>query len=259
MASEMEHSIEIEGIKTNYKKSGKGKTIILLHGWGCDLHIFDNLHNLLEQHFTVYSVDLPGFGKTDQPQTAWTIEDYSGFVGKFIELNDIDSPILLGHSFGGRISIILGARIQLNKIVLIGSAGVKPTRGIDYYLKVYTFKAGKHIIRLISRNDELLNKWRKTFGSSDYQNTSGIMQKVFVNVVNQDLKNFMHKINVPTLLIWGENDTATPIKDARIMEKLIPNSGLVILKNCGHYCFLEKSYEFNIIINNFLNKDQTNG
>jgi pimeloyl-ACP methyl ester carboxylesterase len=85
------------------------------------------------------------------------------------------------------------------------------------------------------------------------------MQKVFVNVVNQDLKNFMHKINVPTLLIWGENDTATPIKDARIMEKLIPNSGLVILKNCGHYCFLEKSYEFNIIINNFLNKDQTNG
>jgi pimeloyl-ACP methyl ester carboxylesterase len=142
MASEMEHSIEIEGIKTNYKKSGKGKTIILLHGWGCDLHIFDNLHNLLEQHFTVYSVDLPGFGKTDQPQTAWTIEDYSGFVGKFIELNDIDSPILLGHSFGGRISIILGARIQLNKIVLIGSAGVKPTRGIDYYLKVYTFKAG---------------------------------------------------------------------------------------------------------------------
>lgn len=259
MTSEMEHSIEIEGIKTNYKKSGKGKTIILLHGWGCDLHIFDNLHNLLEQHFTVYSIDLPGFGKTDHPQIAWTIEDYAGFVGKFIELNDIDSPILLGHSFGGRISIILGARIQLNKIVLVGSAGIKPTRGIDYYLKVYTFKAGKHIIRLINRNDELLNKWRKTFGSSDYQNTSGIMQKVFVNVVNQDLKNFMHKINVPTLLIWGENDTATPIKDARIMEKLIPNSGLVILKNCGHYCFLEKSYEFNIIINNFLNKDQTNG
>lgn len=259
MTSEMEYRIELEEIKTNYKKSGEGKNIILLHGWGCDLHIFDNLHNLLKQHFTVYSIDLPGFGKTDQPQTAWTIEDYAEFVEKFIELNSIDSPILFGHSFGGRISIVIGSRMQLNKIVLIGSAGIKPHRGMKYYLKVYIFKAGKHVLNLIRKNDQLLNKWRKIFGSSDYKNTSGIMQKVFVNVVNQDLKNYMPKINVPTLLIWGENDTATPVKDARIMEKLIPNSGLVILKNCGHYCFLEKNYEFNIIINNFLNKDQANG
>lgn len=255
----MEHFIEIENIKVNYKKTGQGSNIILLHGWGCDLHIFDNLQLFLEKKFTVYSIDLPGFGKSNSPQTAWTIEDYASFVEIFIRLNDIKIPILFGHSFGGRISIILGSRIQLNKIILIGSAGIKPKRGINYYLKIYTFKAGKHFIKLINGNYELLNKWRKKFGSSDYQNTSGIMQKVFINVVNQDLKKYLPNICVPTLLIWGENDTATPVKDARIMEKLIPNNGLVVLKNCGHYCFIEKSNEFNIIISNFLNEDQANG
>lgn len=101
-----------------------------------------------------------------------------------------------------------------------------------------------------------LDRYRQKVGSSDYKNLSGTMRGTFIKVVNEDLKKFMPSIQAPTLLIWGELDTATPLKDAKIMNKLIPDSGLVVLKGCGHYSFLDNYYDFIIILNNFLKEDQ---
>ncbi len=106
------------------------------------------------------------------------------------------------------------------------------------------------------KSNFILEKYRKKSGSNDYQNAKGIMRQILVKVVNEDLSRKMPKIKAPTLLIWGENDTITPVKYGEIMERLIPNAGLVILKNAGHYSFLDKRYEFNIILNNFLEKEK---
>ena len=83
---------------------------------------------------------------------------------------------------------------------------------------------------------------------------SPMMRSILVKVVNEDLKHVMPSINVPTLLIWGENDTATPLRDAKIMERLIPDAGLVSFPGCGHYSFLDNPYQFAAVLRSFINK-----
>ncbi len=252
--------IEIKNLKLHYKVSGQGKNIILLHGWGCNLDIFDSLFFHLEKSFKVYSIDFQGFGKSEAPLEVWGVEDYTRALEDFVKKLNIDHPVLLGHSFGGRISILYASRNPVNKIILVDAAGVKPTHSLKYYLKVYSFKLSKKLLPLLigkKRAEERINQYRKKSGSSDYNNATGIMKSILVKVVNEDLKQVMPLIKAPTLLIWGESDTATPLKDARTMNRLIKDSGLAVLKNAGHYSFLEKPYEFNLIVDNFLQKDRT--
>ena len=255
----LETSIKINNLKINYKFSKSqqptAKNILLLHGWGCDLNIYENLHANLQENFNVFSIDLPGFGKSEVPKSVWGVEEYTTLIENFVKKLEINNPIFAGHSFGGRISILYGSRNQAEKIVLIDSAGIKPKRSLKYYVKVYSYKIYKRILPIFvgrKKAEKTINKFRKKVGSSDYQNVDGMMRQILVKVVNEDLTNVLSRIKAPTLLIWGENDTATPVRDAKIMEKHIPNAGLVVLKNAGHYSFLEKQFEFNIIINNFL-------
>ena len=257
MENVVEQQINISGLNIRYKKTGKGNPVVLLHGWGCDLHIFEKAQAALSENFLVYAIDFPGFGKSDDPNEVWGVEKYTQFIEDFFQAKNINNPVLIGHSFGGRVSILFASRNEAKKIVLVGSAGVKPKKKLSYYFKVYSYKSMKALIKLIygqEKGETVLEKYRRKRGSADYQNTSGVMRKVLVKIVNEDLKEVMPKIKAPALLLWGENDDATPVADAKIMEQLIPNAGLVVFKNAGHYCFLEKSNEFLIIVNNFLGK-----
>ncbi|WLD93915.1 alpha/beta fold hydrolase [Alkalihalobacillus sp. AL-G] len=251
--------IDLGGINVNYRVSGEGRSILLLHGWGTSLQSFESVHNFLEKNFKVYSIDFPGFGESPEPPEPWDVKNYTDMLGQFITELNIENPILMGHSFGGRISIRYATDHPVHKIILVDSAGVKPKRKMDYYVKVYTYKFFKNILNLpILRNykEDILTKVKGKLGSADYKNVSGVMQQTMVKVVNEDLQKFMPEIKAPTLLIWGENDTATPVEDAKIMERAIPNAGLVVLKNVGHYSYLEKLNEFLVIIDNFLEKDK---
>lgn len=252
---------EINGLRVHYEVSGEGQPVLLLHGWGANLGTFQHVHKFLEKDFMVYSIDFPGFGESEEPHQPWGIYDYADFTKLFINQFDVQNPILVGHSFGGRVSIIYAAKHPVNKVILVDSAGIKPKRKFNYYVKVYTFKTAKQLFKLpILKNysDQVINNMRSTFGSSDYKNVAGVMQQTMVKVVNEDLKYLLPDIKAPTLLIWGENDNATPVADAKIMEKIIPNAGLAVLKNASHYSFLDKPNDFLIIIDNFLEKDKVN-
>ena len=252
----MEKTEKIGAVDLHYRVSGTGaQSVILLHGWGCDLHIFDVLHNQLANHFTVFTLDLPGFGKSSEPPTVWGIEDYTAHLEAFVEAKNIANPILIGHSFGGRMSILYASRNPVKKIILAGSAGVKPTRSLSWYAKVYSYKTAKNVLPLLvgkNKAQEWIDDYRQQAGSADYNSASPRMRGILSKVVNEDLQYAMPKITAPTLLVWGEDDTATPLQDAKIMEKLIPDAGLVIFKGAGHYAFLERKGEFGIIADNFL-------
>ncbi len=251
----MEKITQIQGLQINYKVTGQGENMVLLHGWGCDMHIFDHIHSFFEKKFTTYSIDLPGFGKSEEPPEQWGVEKYTVLVENLLKKLNINNPILLGHSFGGRIAILYASRNPVAKMILVDSAGVKPKRSLNYYVKVYTYKFLKKIVSLPflkNYTNSLLGKYRKNAGSKDYQAASERMKQVLVKVVNEDLQHKMPKIKTSTLLIWGENDTATPVSDAKIMEQKIPDAGLVVLKNAGHYSFIDKMNEFLIITGNFL-------
>ncbi len=253
--------IEIDGVNVHYHVSGSGANVVLLHGWGANMQTFAPVHQALEKNFRVWSIDFPGFGESEEPPQPWTVGDYTMMLEKFLKQLGIHEPILIGHSFGGRVSIKYASKpnCDVRKIILVDSAGIKPKRSLSYYIKVYTYKTFKKLLKLpiINRYEkEILEKAKSKLGSADYKNVSGIMQQTMVKVVNEDLRHHLPHINVPTLLVWGELDEATPVADGKLMEELIPDAGLVVLKNAGHYAYLDKLHEFLVIIDSFLQHEK---
>ena len=252
-------NVNINGLNINYEILGENNTneVLILHGWGANLQSFSPVAKHLSKNFKVYSIDFPGFGKSQEPDFAYTVSDYAKLVLEFIKKMNIISPTLIGHSFGGRVIIKLVGELGYipKNIIFVDSAGIKPKRSLSYYFKVYSFKLAKKAIYLFNNKEKaekIIGELRKNAGSSDYKSASEIMKKVFVNVVNEDLKVYLPKINVPSLLIWGDKDLDTPLQDAKVFEKLIPNSGLVVLEGAGHYSYLDKLGDFLVIISKFM-------
>lgn len=247
----------INDLSINYIKEGIKKNIILIHGWGLDLNYYNNLINDLKEEYTVYAIDLPGFGKSQLPNKYYSTSDYSDIILNFIKKYKIDSPTLIGHSFGGKIIIdlITNKKYNPNKIILIDSAGIRKKLNIIKKYKQYKYKIlKKFITSLYNKNkaNYLLDDLRKKYGSKDYNNCNDILRGSLVKIVNEDYKNKLYLIKCPTLLIWGELDKETPLTDGKIMNHEIRNSGLVIIKDANHFP-LDTSYnECLIIIKNFL-------
>ena len=253
----MEKNIKINGLNFHYTVQGSGSPIVLMHGWGCNLTTLASIEKVAAESHTVYNVDFPGFGESEEPHEVWGVELYTQLIEKFIEAEGIENPILLGHSFGGRVGILYSSRNKVKKLILVDAAGVKPRRSFKYYFKVYTYKLSKKLMPLIYGKkgaQERIEQMRAKRGSSDYNNASPMMRAILSKVVNEDLKYCMPKISAPTLLIWGENDTATPLHDAQIMEKLIPDAGLVSFPGCGHYSFLDNPIQFAAVLRSFINE-----
>ncbi|MDE6085689.1 MAG: alpha/beta hydrolase [Muribaculaceae bacterium] len=257
----MEKTLKHNGVTMRYTDTGEGAaTVILMHGWGCTAETVESIRQRLAARHRVLTVDLPGHGKSTEPSLLpdgqpWGVNEYTETIEALALQEGIEAPILVGHSYGGRIGILYASRNKVEKMVLIDAAGVKPRRQLSYYLKVYSFKLSKWISRLLLGKEKAaarIEAMRARRGSADYRNSSPMMRRVMSRSVNQDLCKYMPLIKAPTLLMWGENDTATPIADAHKMEKLIPGAGLVTFAGCGHYSFLDNPRAFGMVLDNFL-------
>lgn len=260
----MDKSVNIRGLETHYSETGPAgaPAILLMHGWGCTHSTLDSIRKILDNGMRVINVDLPGHGQSQEPPAIWGVEDYTRFIEEFVAEVCPDVSVLLGHSFGGRIAILYSSRHpEIKKILLVDAAGVKPRRPLKYYIKVYSFKAGKIFWRTIlgaKRAEARIERQRSKRGSADYAAASPVMRGVLSKVVNEDLCHVMPSIKASALLIWGHNDTATPISDAKKMEKLIPDAGLVDFPNCGHYSFLDNPGGFAAVTKEFLKNELNN-
>lgn len=256
----MEKEIEIGGVRLHYDESGPsdGRSVLLMHGWGCDHTTVASIAGILSPGMHVYNVDLPGHGKSDEPPAVWGVDSFTRVMEEFTARLGIEDPVLIGHSFGGRIAILMSSRNPISKVVLVDAAGIKPKRPLSYYIKVYTFKTAKKILPLLlgkKLGSKAIDAWRGKAGSADYRNSSPRMRAVMSRCVNEDLRNVMPYIKASTLLVWGEKDTATPLSDARQMEKLIPDAGLVSFPGCGHYSFLDNPIGFRAVLMEFFKKE----
>lgn len=251
----MDGKININGMSVRYRTTGQGADVVLLHGWGCDHTIWEGVQKHLEDRFRVTSVDLPGFGESDEPPVAWGVGEYAVHLEMLVEELRIVNPVIFGHSHGGRVAILYGSRNPVRKMVLVDAAGVKPRRSLKYYAKVYSFKAMKRLAPLIvgkKRAEKMIEERRQRSASADYKAASPVMRATLSRVVNEDLRRVMPHIQAPTLLVWGDRDTATPLSDAKKMEKLIPDAGIVVFPGAGHYSFLERPAQFAAVIDSFL-------
>jgi len=250
----------INDLKINYIKKGKGKTVLIIPGWGTVINTYNTLIDSISSYATVLCLDMPGFGASEEPKTSWNLDDYVTFIIDFIKSQKIKELDVIGHSNGGRVIIKLMSKknlsFKINKIILIGSAGIVHDKTVSQSFRIKIFKfckrfASTKIIKALFPS--LLDKVKNHFGSEDYKNASPIMRETMVKLINEDVREHLPNIKVPTLLIWGEKDDATPIEDAELMEKMIPDAGLIKVKDCSHYVFLENPSYVNIIIENFLN------
>lgn len=214
-------------------------SVIFLHGWGCDHSVFASFTGIFDGRYNVFGMDFPGFGFSAEPDSVWGVEQYTAMLESFVGALSIRDVSLVGHSFGGRVAILFASRNPVTRIVLTDAAGVKPHRSLKYYIKVYSYKTAKFIVTRIMRSEILYRRLVGGTGSSDYRNASPRMKAILSKVVNEDLCDRMPLITAPTLLFWGENDTATPLSDARRMEKLIPDAGLVSVPGGSHFSFLD--------------------
>ncbi len=238
--------INIKSIDINYIQYGEGNDIILLHGWGQNIEMMKPLGDKLSKNHRITILDLPGFGDSSEPTEALSIYDYSDILEEFVKKLKIKNPTLIGHSFGGRISIIYASKNKVDKLVLFGSPCF--AKANTESLKVKALKFMKKVPIL----NKLEDFAKKHIGSTDYKNASPMMRKILVNTVNEDLGECCKKIECPTLLIWGENDQAVSVEEAKEMEKIMKDAGLVILPNSTHYAYLENLNHVANILRNFL-------
>lgn len=250
---------KINDIKIHYKVAGQGKPLILLHGWGAQMTTLRPVQQYLQRSFCTYSVDLPGFGLSDPPPYPWGVAEYADAINGLLDSLELHDPIILGHSFGGKVAIFMAAKGRLmRKLILVDSAGIRAPRTPRYYFKVYSYKLARRVLELPGLKrifHKKLEAYRNRAGSEDYRNAQGVMRQILVKIVNEDLTGLLPDVGVPTLLVWGELDTATPVSDGKMMEKLIPDAGLVVLPNAGHYSYLDRLPDFLKIIGTFLKSD----
>ncbi len=219
----------------------------MLHGFMSNKESFYYQIAYFKNFRRVVAIDITSFGNSKKMQSAYALDDYVNDILNVINELNLSCYDILAHSFGGRIAIKL-ANIdsRLQKLILTGSAGLKPKRKLKYYIKVYSYKLLK----------KLLPKSKlKRFGSSEYRALSGLEKQSYVKIVNCFLDNDAKKITNETLLVFGKTDAETPLYMAKRFNKYIKNSQLYLINGAGHFCFVEKPHEFNAIVKEFLMGD----
>ncbi len=250
---------EYNNLKVHYSIFGEGKPLLLLHGWMACEEAMAPIYQFFQKDRKVIVLDFPGQGKkSDTLIEAWGVPEYAEMVRALILFLHLDKLDVIGHSFGGRVIIYLASKYPdlFDKIVLTDAAGIKPRRSFTKQIKIYSYKFMKNILKIFlshERYEVEIEKLRKKYGSSDYGSlNSNIMRETFKKVIELDLTENLNKITRPVLLMWGENDTDTPLYMAKIMEKKINDSGLVVLKGAGHFSYLDATAQYLKIVDTFL-------
>ncbi|MBO5414125.1 MAG: alpha/beta hydrolase [Bacilli bacterium] len=239
---------KVNNVNINYINYGskEGKDIVFLHGWGQNIQMMKMLADPLSKENNIVIVDLPGFGESTEPTYDWMVDDYVEAIKSLLESLKIKKPILVGHSFGGKISLLYSSKYEVEKLVVLGSPYKKEIEKLS--LKTKMLKAAKKVPVL----NKLEGFAKKHIGSTDYRNASEIMRKILVNTVNYDISSNLSKIKCPTLIIWGTNDEAVPIEDAYELEKIIKDAAVIEYEGCSHYAYLERLNQTVNVLRSFI-------
>jgi pimeloyl-ACP methyl ester carboxylesterase len=235
---------------------GGGPALVLLHGWGASKELMAPIAQRLSRYRTIIP-DLPGFGATPAPPRAWGVDEYATWVISLLDRLGVERVHIVGHSNGGRVAIALASAHpdRVGRLVLTDSAGIRPRHGPGYHWRVGTFKLLRAASRwrwLPAAVRDLAGRRAAQRGSEDYRTASGTVRASMVRLVNADLRPELSRLTAPTLLIWGARDQETPLRDARLMERLIPDAGLVVFDGCGHFAYAEAPDRFCRIVDVFL-------
>ena len=239
----------INNVEVYYERYNQGgeKPLVFLHGWGQNTEMMLPVAKPFIENHEVILIDLPGFGKSGQLDRPYEVSDYVELLHELLQKLDIKKPTLIGHSYGGKISLLYASKYEVEKLVLFGSPFQKEIEKES--LKLKTLRT----LKKIPGSNKLEGWAKKHSGSTDYKNASPVMRETLVKTVNLDITEEVKKIKAPTLLIWGTADEAVSIDRAYELEKLIPDAGLVVYENATHYAYLENLGQTISVMKSFLN------
>jgi len=248
-------NVVVNGLMTNYQKVGKGKTVVLLHGWGDTGKTFSKLIENLQDKYSFLILDLPGFGGTQPPENAWGLEDYVDFIHDW--LKKIDSGDIYaygGHSYGGAVEIYgLGAgKLTAQKLFLLASAGIRDKKTFRKRTLKATAKVAKLPLYLLPsyQRKKIKNRLYRTLGSDI--TLLPHMELTFKRIIGEDILTRAKDIKIPTLLIYGDKDKDTPAADGRILRGAIAGSKLEIIPGAGHFLHQEQAEQVGKLVADFL-------
>jgi pimeloyl-ACP methyl ester carboxylesterase len=227
--------VVVDSLLTNYTRSGSGKTVVVLHGWGDNIAGIAPFLKELSAKYDVVAMDVPGFGGTQAPATSWGLDDYAHFLQSFLTKLNIKPYVIIGHSNGGAIAIrALAHGLKTNKLVLLASAGVRGDNKRSVAVSKVITKVGKVLAKPLPKKTQrrLRSSVYSTLGSDML--VAEHMQETFKRIVADDVREDARTISQPTLLIYGQNDTSTPIQIGMTLQAAIATSKLEIIPDVGH-------------------------
>ena len=242
---------KIKGVHVNSITYGnpQGQDVVLLHGWGQNIDMMKPVGDALQKDYLITIIDLPGHGLSEEPETAWQLDDFVEMLKQLLDELKIKKPILIGHSFGGKISLLYASRYPVEKLVLFGSPFKKAIKKETAKMKL--LKSLKKV-PILNQFEEYA---KKHIGSTDYRNASPVMRKIMVNHVNLDITENVKKITCPTIIIWGTRDEAVPLSDAYELASLLDDAAVIEYEGCTHYDYLEDLGRTVRIIKNFIGSE----
>lgn len=233
----------------------RGSPVLLLHGWGSSAKLMRPLAQALAGTFRVYNIDLPGHGLSPEPPVPWGVPEHAALLRSFLDelvlpAHNGEPVSIVGHSNGGRISLYMAGDADLGRkigrLALISPSGIPPVRTWKYHLRKNVATILKAPFQILPEKPrEFGLDWLKhslvwkLLGSSDYSSLSGVMRDTFVKTVNCFVDDRLNRIRVPVLLLWGDRDEAISLYQMQVLEKNIPDAGLVVLEEAGHYGYLD--------------------
>ena len=244
-------AVTYDDLNVEVRGPDDGPSLLLLHGWGSSLKTMRPLAARLSDTYQCHLIDLPGHGGSPPPHEPWGVPEHADLILAYVK-EQIGQPVtIFGHSNGGRIGLFMAATDPyadvVARLVLVSPSGMTPERSWSTRAKALLAKVLKApITALPSPIREPAEDWLRhsvvwrALGSSDYNQASGVMRETFVKTVTHTLDGPVHRIDIPTLIFWGTEDTAITRGQIDALEQALSDCGVVPLEGAGHYGYLDE-------------------
>lgn len=258
-------NLQVDGIITHIECVGEGRPLLLLHGWGpssvtLDKHLLP-LARQLQGQYEVTMLEFPGHGTSGTPRDEFGVTEYAEWTLKAMDQLALKNPVIVAHSFGGRVALYLAAHHpdRVSALVLTGCAGLRPKKTLKGWVRTRIFQAGRLGVQALGlipalkyKSEDWLAALRLAFSSQDYLATPEALRGSFSKIVRQDLRTLLKDIQQETLLVWGEKDSATPLWMGKAMARELPRARLLVYEADDHFAYFNQVARFANAVDAFL-------